>query len=89
MSVTTHEWATMAACRGSQREAFYPPNAIERREQRLEREAVAKRICAGCAVSSQCLDLAIATHESHGIWGGCNEDERRALARVSSSNPAA
>jgi WhiB family redox-sensing transcriptional regulator len=82
MSTTTLDWVTSAACRGSHREAFFPPNAIERKEERLERESVAKRICAGCAVQAECLDLALRNHEIHGIWGGLNEDERRAFTRV-------
>lgn len=81
MAVTI-DWSTVAACRGAQREAFFPPNVIERREDRLEREAVAKRICAGCAVLDECLALAVRNHEIHGIWGGLNEEERRVLARV-------
>jgi WhiB family redox-sensing transcriptional regulator len=87
MSLTTMEWATSAACRGAQREAFYPPNSIERREERLEREAVAKRICAGCAVLDECLDLAVRNHEIHGIWGGLNEEERRVFLRLSPTSP--
>ncbi len=81
MSTTTVDWVTGAACRGAHREAFYPPNSIERKEERCEREAVAKRICAGCAVQSECLELALRTHEIHGIWGGLNEDERRFVTR--------
>ena len=83
MSTTTVDWATGAACRGTQREAFFPPNSIERKEERLERESVAKRICAGCSVRGECLDLALRNHEIHGIWGGLNEEERRSLTRSS------
>ena len=79
MSTTVTDWATGAACRGAQREAFFPPNSIERKEDRLERETVAKRICSGCCCQSECLDLALRNHESHGIWGGLNEEERRAI----------
>lgn len=79
MSITVTDWATSAACRGAQREAFFPPNTIERKEERLERESVAKRICAGCCCLDQCLELAVRNHEIHGIWGGLNEEERRAL----------
>ncbi len=89
MSMTTMEWATSAACRGAHREAFFPPNSIERREERLERESVAKRICAGCAVQDACLELALRNHEIHGIWGGLNEEERRVLLRVNQPNPTA
>ena len=87
ISATATEWATAAACRGAQREAFFPPNAIERREERLEREAVAKRICAGCAVLDQCLELAVRNHEIHGIWGGLNEEERRVLLHCGQPTP--
>ena len=87
MTVTTMEWAAAAACRGAQREAFFPPNSIERREDRLEREAIAKRICAGCAVLEQCLALAVRNHESHGIWGGLNEEERKVLDRLVGPSP--
>jgi WhiB family redox-sensing transcriptional regulator len=37
-------------------------------------------ICAMCAVSRQCLEFAIDTHEQHGVWGGLTEHERRALS---------
>ncbi len=42
---------------------------------------MAKRICAGCAVTAECLDAAIERRETHGIWGGLNEIERRSLQR--------
>jgi WhiB family redox-sensing transcriptional regulator len=87
MSAETIDWTMAAACRGAQREAFYPPNTVERREDRLEREAVAKRICSGCAVQTECLDLALRNHEMHGIWGGLNEEERRSLFRISPPSP--
>jgi WhiB family redox-sensing transcriptional regulator len=43
---------------------------------------VAKRICASCAVREECLEAALARHESYGIWGGLNEFERRGLLRT-------
>jgi WhiB family redox-sensing transcriptional regulator len=48
----------------------------------LERELVAKRICASCGVRDDCLEAALARHESYGIWGGLNEIERRGLLRT-------
>jgi WhiB family redox-sensing transcriptional regulator len=89
MTTTTTDWAAAAACRGAQREAFFPPNAIERKEERLEREAVAKRICAGCSVQIACLELALRNHEIHGIWGGMNEEERRLFSRSIPSSQVA
>ena len=39
----------------------------------------AKSICATCPVRTPCLDFALEIREPHGIWGGLNESERRAL----------
>ena len=75
-------WAREAACRGAEAALFYPADPAERKEDRIEREALAKRICAGCAVREECLQAALERHESYGIWGGLNEVERRALTRA-------
>jgi WhiB family redox-sensing transcriptional regulator len=72
-------WQAKAACRGPQSTAFFPPAHAERKEERLEREARAKEICAGCIVRAECLDYAIRIREPHGIWGGLNEVERKEL----------
>lgn len=78
--VRTQEWYLQAACRGPSSRWFFPPGAGERREDRDEREARAKAICGGCSVRSACLDAALERGEAHGVWGGCNETERRSLA---------
>jgi WhiB family redox-sensing transcriptional regulator len=75
----TIEWRRNAECRGPNGAWFYPPSRPERREERARREARAKMICAMCAVSRQCLEYALDTHEQHGVWGGLTEVERRLL----------
>jgi WhiB family redox-sensing transcriptional regulator len=82
MAATVLGWSVDAACRGSEGSLFYSADSAERKEDRLEREQLAKRICAGCAVREECLHAAIERHESYGIWGGLNEFERRALTRA-------
>ncbi len=72
-------WQAKAACRGPQSAVFFPPPQFERKADRLERERRAKAICQGCSVRAECLDHSIAISEPHGIWGGLNEHERRAL----------
>lgn len=72
-------WQAKAACRGPQSGGFFPPAYPERKEERLAREARAKSVCAGCIVRKDCLDYAIRIREPHGIWGGLNEVERKAL----------
>ena len=76
-------WQLRAACRGPQAEVFFPPSHFERKDEKSEREAMAKAICATCAVRRPCLDYAVAIREPHGIWGGLNELERKALEKRS------
>ncbi|MBR13040.1 MAG: WhiB family transcriptional regulator [Acidimicrobiaceae bacterium] len=73
------EWQAKAACRGPQAAAFYPPASGERRDEKRLREREAKEICAHCAVAGRCLEMALASREAYGIWGGTNESERRVL----------
>jgi WhiB family redox-sensing transcriptional regulator len=75
MAISPLDWTVAAACRDSDGSLFYSADS-------LEREKVAKRICAGCAVRDECLEAALARHESYGIWGGLNEFERRVLLRA-------
>jgi len=72
-------WQAKAACRGPHNALFFPPSHFERKDERESREARAKAICASCPVRRPCLDYAIRIKEPHGIWGGLNEVERRAL----------
>jgi WhiB family redox-sensing transcriptional regulator len=72
-------WQVKAACRGPQSVAFFPPSQFERKDEKAEREERAKAICRSCAVREPCLDYALRIREPHGIWGGLNEVERRAL----------
>ena len=73
-------WHRDAACRDTG-ELFYAPDN-EVREDRLHREARAKRICRSCPVSDECLASALERKEPHGVWGGLTEDERRVSQRA-------
>ena len=44
---------------------------------------MAKRVCAGCEVVVECRDYALATRQPFGVWGGLDEEERRAWAGYS------
>ena len=72
-------WQAKAACRGPQAAVFFPPTHPERKDERAEREDRAKEICASCAVRKPCLEFALEIREPHGIWGGLNELERKAV----------
>ena len=69
-----------AACKGADPDLFFGPDA-EFVTARQQREAAAKAICAGCPVRLECLAYALDTSQAYGIWGGANEDERRAMRR--------
>jgi WhiB family redox-sensing transcriptional regulator len=79
VAITPLSWTALAACRGSAHDLFFPPDTNERKDERSAREQMAKRICAGCAVRVECLEAALDRRESHGVWGGLNEVERRSL----------
>ena len=74
-----NSWQMKAACRGPQAAVFFPPPQFERKDEKIDREARAKEICATCSVKEPCLDYAVSIREPHGIWGGLNESERKAL----------
>lgn len=72
-------WQLRASCRGPVSALFFPPTSSERRDDREAREQRAKAICRDCPVMVDCRDYALSIREPHGIWGGLNETERRAL----------
>ena len=76
---TTETWQIKAMCRGPQAAVFFPPASFERKEEKDEREARAKAICATCPVRKPCLEYALRIREPHGIWGGLTESERRLM----------
>jgi len=81
MAIAPLQWSDMAACRGGESWLFFSPEITERKEARLEREHMAKKLCATCPVREECLEAALERHETYGIWGGLNELERRAFLR--------
>lgn len=74
-------WWEGAACRGQDASVFFAPAYFEKRAEKLARETVAKSYCAVCPVREACLEEALGTRDPHGVWGGLNEMERRALVR--------
>ncbi len=69
-------WRESAACRHADPELFFPIGPVALTEIRQ-----AKAVCAGCQVRQPCLAYALIAGQRFGIWGGCDEDERRVLHR--------
>ena len=66
-------WRNHGACRGIDPEVFYPPDDDD--------AEAAKEVCAQCQVRQACLEHALVTRESDGVWGGATERERRRMIR--------
>lgn len=72
------EWRESASCLAHPAILFFGMDENEGAAERHVREEEAKRICMHCIVRAECLDYALTTRESYGIWGGLTELERKA-----------
>lgn len=66
-------WQELALCAQTDPEAFFPERGGSTHQ--------AKRICAHCHVTTECLDYALGNRERWGVWGGLSESERRKIDR--------
>lgn len=66
-------WVEDANCRGADPRVFFPERGAD-----LSR---AKAICRACDVQAECLAYALNNGETHGVWGGMSERQRRRLRR--------
>lgn len=80
---TPHRWQDLAACKGLDTAAFYPPTpgeeGIAQSEYRAgqARAAEAKATCQGCPVSEECTEAGM---YEPGIWGGQTDRERNRVS---------
>ena len=72
------EWRERAACLPYPAILFFGMDDNEAAAERHSREEEAKEICTRCLVRDDCLDYALNTKETYGIWGGLTEVERKA-----------
>jgi WhiB family redox-sensing transcriptional regulator len=79
MSEYATDWRAVGACRSADPDLFFPISDAPATERQIRK---AQRICAACAVRQQCLDFAMRTGETHGIWGGTTPDERLRARRA-------
>jgi WhiB family redox-sensing transcriptional regulator len=73
------EWLRKAACAGEDPELFFPVGTSGPVLRDVE---AAKRVCARCPVTVECLSFAMGSGRSSGVWGGTGEEERTALLRT-------
>jgi WhiB family redox-sensing transcriptional regulator len=67
-------WHADAVCRQIGGDEWFPNKGESPRE--------AKKICATCPVSAECLQYALDNDERFGIWGGVTERDRRKLKKA-------
>jgi WhiB family redox-sensing transcriptional regulator len=72
-------WMRNALCRQVDSSLFFPEG---RGGSVVMQTAQAKQVCNLCPVKSACLEWAVDTGQSSGVWGGMSEDERRPLLRA-------
>lgn len=77
MSNDQFEWQDGSVCQKMDPDVFFGAGD----KMTVTEEANAKRICAGCPVADQCLNFALDTNQSWGVWGAKTEQERRRLRR--------
>ncbi len=73
------DWRSTSACADEDPELFFP---IGTTGPAVEQSEAAKRVCATCDVTEECLEYALSTNQDAGVWGGMTEDERRTLKRA-------
>lgn len=66
-----------AACAGMNRDIFFP-------EYTFLTDPAAIAACSRCEVKDECLQWAITTDQEFGIWGGLDEEQRKAIDRTRS-----
>lgn len=73
------DWRSSAACAGANPDTFFP---IARSYRPADWDTP-RQVCGLCTVSDDCLTFAIDNRIDYGMWGGLDENERRALRRRS------
>lgn len=91
-------WFGKAHCFGLDTNIFFPtgntpgrlpknrdPINDPRTKAELE-DWVIRNYCAECVVRSECLEYAVATAQTYGVWGGTRESERQKLINERGTN---
>ena len=79
------DWMAQGRCTDVPPSTFFPSDGAG--------VEAARKICAECPVTAECLEHALVNRIDHGVWGGCSERERRRilkrrrLARAESVHP--
>lgn len=81
----SRDWVERAACRNEDPELFFPVGSGEHAKRQAER---AGRVCRSCPVLMACLNYALSTNPSDGVWAGTTPQQRRDLPKWFRPAPA-
>ncbi|MBN9096680.1 MAG: WhiB family transcriptional regulator [Pseudonocardia sp.] len=70
------DWRHRAGCREEDPELFFPIGVSGPARAQIEEVMT---VCSRCPVSGSCLNWALSAGEDVGVWGGLDEEQRRAL----------
>ncbi len=70
-------WMHHASCKDEDPDFWFPDE--QGTEERKAKTAYALALCADCPVRADCLDYALRTNTTGGIFGGMTPAERRRL----------
>jgi len=71
-------WQQQGLCREVTSDIFFYEEQ-ERGEEKRKRISQARDVCNACSVKQKCLDFSIRTNQTHGMWGGLTQDERKEM----------
>src|SRR5690242_10999432 len=77
-------WRAAGACASIDPDLFFPISMTGKAAEQIAR---ARRVCAGCRVRRECLDLALDTGEAEGIWGGAVGEQNLQWVRSGARRP--
>lgn len=69
------DWRTQAACKGVDPDLFFPTRGAGGFTDIRE----AKKVCDTCPVQPECLEYALVSGETVGVWGGMSERQRKRI----------
>ena len=69
-----HEWMERAACKNSDPDDWFPLEYSMRHENNMTRICIEQ-----CEVQEQCLEYALVSKETLGIWGGFSPAELKGI----------
>ncbi|MER6916731.1 WhiB family transcriptional regulator [Streptomyces sp. NPDC000594] len=72
------DWRHNAVCREEDPELFFPIGTTGPAILQIEE---ARAVCNRCPSRDACLQWALESGQTDGVWGGMSEDERRAMKR--------